>query len=230
MVQCDQCDGWFHGECVGVTIPDVADLNQYICPTLGMTVSSGVYVSLSVTHQMRRPVFPAADGRTNVEGGTVSNIRGNHRRRLPATLGSRHVPRGPDNAAPRTGESRIPVPPARLPVQDQKNAGPRDPGAPPSPFPAGGTLRSRNYSSKEGSTGLGPHPPSGAEDLPPGIKCQDTNSGGVNLHGTHPRRHKGGQGRPLPGGWGGTPFHLCPGRIVAPGPVAAGAGLPSGLP
>ena len=32
MVQCDQCDGWFHGECVGVTTQEVADLDQYICP------------------------------------------------------------------------------------------------------------------------------------------------------------------------------------------------------
>ncbi|XP_078328186.1 uncharacterized protein LOC144623614 [Crassostrea virginica] len=33
MVQCDQCDGWFHGECVGVTTQEVADLDQYICPS-----------------------------------------------------------------------------------------------------------------------------------------------------------------------------------------------------
>ena len=33
MVQCDQCDGWFHGECVGVTNQEVADLDQYICPS-----------------------------------------------------------------------------------------------------------------------------------------------------------------------------------------------------
>ena len=26
MVQCNQCDGWFHGECVGVTTQEVADL------------------------------------------------------------------------------------------------------------------------------------------------------------------------------------------------------------
>ena len=32
MVQCDQCDGWFHGECMGVTTQEVADLDQYICP------------------------------------------------------------------------------------------------------------------------------------------------------------------------------------------------------
>ena len=31
MVQCNQCDGWFHGECVGVTTQEVADLDQYIC-------------------------------------------------------------------------------------------------------------------------------------------------------------------------------------------------------
>nr|XP_022308173.1 uncharacterized protein LOC111114177 [Crassostrea virginica] len=28
MVQCDQCDGWFHGECVGVTTQEVADLDH----------------------------------------------------------------------------------------------------------------------------------------------------------------------------------------------------------
>ena len=33
MVQCDQCDGWFHGECVGVTTQEVVNLDQYICPT-----------------------------------------------------------------------------------------------------------------------------------------------------------------------------------------------------
>ena len=31
MVQCDQCDGWFHGRCIDVTTREVADLDQYIC-------------------------------------------------------------------------------------------------------------------------------------------------------------------------------------------------------
>ena len=33
MVQCDQCDWWFHRECVGVTTQEVADLDQYIFPS-----------------------------------------------------------------------------------------------------------------------------------------------------------------------------------------------------
>ena len=145
-------------------------------------------------------------------------------------LGSRHVPRGPGIIAHRTGGLESPPAPARLPVQDQKNARPRDPGAPPLPVPEGGTLRPRNYSSTEGSIGLGPHLPSGAGYFPPGIKCPDTHSGGVHLPGAHPQGHSGGHGHPLSGGWGGAPFHLCPGRIDAPGPNAAlaGASLPSG--
>ncbi|XP_061166032.1 uncharacterized protein LOC133174957 [Saccostrea echinata] len=32
MIQCDQCDGWFHGVCVGVTSEEASSLDQYICP------------------------------------------------------------------------------------------------------------------------------------------------------------------------------------------------------
>ena len=33
MVKYDQCDGWFHWECVGVTTHEVVDPDQYICPS-----------------------------------------------------------------------------------------------------------------------------------------------------------------------------------------------------
>jgi hypothetical protein len=30
--QCDQCEGWFHPECVGTTIEDVEKLDRWVCP------------------------------------------------------------------------------------------------------------------------------------------------------------------------------------------------------
>ena len=48
MVQCDQCDGWFHGECVGVTTQVVANLDQYISLLAwGMAAGKGVSFSYS---------------------------------------------------------------------------------------------------------------------------------------------------------------------------------------
>lgn len=33
MVQCDQCDRWYHGLCVGVSPEDATTMDQFVCPT-----------------------------------------------------------------------------------------------------------------------------------------------------------------------------------------------------
>ena len=32
MVGCDHCDGWYHGECVGVSKDAACQLESYVCP------------------------------------------------------------------------------------------------------------------------------------------------------------------------------------------------------
>jgi hypothetical protein len=32
MIQCDQCEEWFHGRCVGVTVEEAQRLDGYVCP------------------------------------------------------------------------------------------------------------------------------------------------------------------------------------------------------
>jgi len=32
MVGCDNCDGWYHGECVGISKDDATHLEKYVCP------------------------------------------------------------------------------------------------------------------------------------------------------------------------------------------------------
>jgi len=32
MVGCDNCDGWYHGECVGISKDDACKLESYVCP------------------------------------------------------------------------------------------------------------------------------------------------------------------------------------------------------
>ena len=32
MIQCDRCDMWFHGRCVGVTVEEAQKLDGYVCP------------------------------------------------------------------------------------------------------------------------------------------------------------------------------------------------------
>ena len=32
MVGCDQCNDWFHGDCVGLTEEAASELEEYICP------------------------------------------------------------------------------------------------------------------------------------------------------------------------------------------------------
>lgn len=41
MVQCDQCDCWYHGLCVGVSPEDVTTMDQFECPTCmgGMSIN-----------------------------------------------------------------------------------------------------------------------------------------------------------------------------------------------
>ena len=62
MVQCNQCDGWFHGECVGVTTQEVADLDQYICPSC-MGDGSRIlclFLPTAIHQTTRRYVLPPA--------------------------------------------------------------------------------------------------------------------------------------------------------------------------
>lgn len=41
MVQCDQCDCWYHGLCVGVSSEDVTTMDKFICPSCmgGMVIN-----------------------------------------------------------------------------------------------------------------------------------------------------------------------------------------------
>ena len=32
MIQCDRCDIWFHGQCVGVTVEEAQRMDEYVCP------------------------------------------------------------------------------------------------------------------------------------------------------------------------------------------------------
>ena len=32
MIQCDRCEDWFHGRCVGVTVEEAQRLDGYVCP------------------------------------------------------------------------------------------------------------------------------------------------------------------------------------------------------
>jgi hypothetical protein len=58
MIQCDRCDIWFHGRCVGVTVEEAQRLDEYVCPSC-----SSVSISLcrkwkparSRAHRKRRP-------------------------------------------------------------------------------------------------------------------------------------------------------------------------------
>nr|XP_022307659.1 uncharacterized protein LOC111113660 [Crassostrea virginica] len=62
----------------------------------------------------RRDILPPAGGRMSVGSPIAPNGPGNHRRSLPATLGSRPVQRGLGTAAPRTGG--LGIPPAPCPA------------------------------------------------------------------------------------------------------------------
>ena len=96
MVQCEQCDWWFHGGCISVTTQEVADLDQYICPScMGVVVRKGVSFPLVAIPQIRRPVPPTAGGRMNEE-----NTR---RPRKPPDETARH-PR--EQRPPEEGEGR----------------------------------------------------------------------------------------------------------------------------
>jgi hypothetical protein len=33
MIQFDRCEGWFHGQCVGVTVEEAQKMDEYVCPT-----------------------------------------------------------------------------------------------------------------------------------------------------------------------------------------------------
>jgi COMPASS component SPP1 len=33
MIQCDWCDGWLHGQCVGVAVEEAQRMDEYVCPS-----------------------------------------------------------------------------------------------------------------------------------------------------------------------------------------------------
>lgn len=52
MISCDQCGGWFHGDCVDITEQAGQSMEEaktpYVCPKCQ---ESGVYMKCKLTHQ-----------------------------------------------------------------------------------------------------------------------------------------------------------------------------------
>ena len=90
MVQCDQCDGWFHGECIGVTTQEDADLDQYICPSFFRDDSQIRYLLISCSYSSDLETCNPTRGWANQRQRQEENIR---RSREPPGETPRH-PRG----------------------------------------------------------------------------------------------------------------------------------------
>jgi hypothetical protein len=48
MVGCDNCEGWFHGECVGISKDEACQMEKYVCPRCTEAMATGGALS-SVT-------------------------------------------------------------------------------------------------------------------------------------------------------------------------------------
>ena len=91
MVQCDQCEGWFHGVCVGVTSEEASSLDQYICPPCSGTINR------------LRSIFLSSDSETSPERGW------RHERAPDDRRGARERERAPDDRLGARGRERAPA-------------------------------------------------------------------------------------------------------------------------
>lgn len=60
MVQCDHCDEWFHGLCVGVTSEEASTLEQVVCPNTlgGLLIVSFYFTGITTATMMVPPPAP----------------------------------------------------------------------------------------------------------------------------------------------------------------------------
>ncbi|XP_056003459.1 uncharacterized protein LOC130046578 [Ostrea edulis] len=53
MIQCDRCEEWFHGKCVGVTLEDAERLDNYVCSPCSCKGTGGSHLLLSLCRKQR---------------------------------------------------------------------------------------------------------------------------------------------------------------------------------
>jgi hypothetical protein len=73
MIQCDRCEGWFHGQCVSVTVEEAQKMDEFVCPPLHICVDFSMQEveagpQSGTQEEASRVLTPRNGGRSGFQG------------------------------------------------------------------------------------------------------------------------------------------------------------------